>query len=441
MFRHCSALALVGRLVCGLSLALASLGQAQEELRLEYQSAPLRSVLKSLADYAELGLIAGDKVDGEVTMQFSAADWRAALQHIGWAFELNLRINDGILYAFKRADVSPSPKPEADTEADAEPELQIRRFPLDYADSQELADLLMQAKQADVSASRAALARGIWSERLFIAPDERSNSLYVQGYEDELSQLEQIIPELDSEPLQVSFSVSIVIAEFSVAREFGVRFGGQALGGNFGVAGGDSGAFAASGFSDSLFVDFGLSSSAAPRLALGFSDANNLLNLELSALDSEDKVDIVSQPMVTTRDGGTALISTGTEVPYIVSGEDDDSVEFRSAVLSLEVSPRVSHDGEIIHLRIEVTQDAIGAEINDQPSIDTNRLQAEVSVRSGQMSMLGGIKQSRQVSVRREVPWWGRLPLIGWLFGYESSIAEEGELLIFITPEILASAK
>ena len=423
--------------VMGLASALLVAGVAgAEPIQLEYRSAPLRSVLQSLADYADLGLIAGDKVQGEVDLQFEAEDWQLALRRIANSFDLNYRIAGNILYVFKRqstltATAAAQPEEEA-------PKLITRNFILDYADSLSIAELLMSARNADVAASRAALVRGIWSERFFVAADERSNSLYVQAYEDELAELEQIIARLDSPAVQVSFSVHIIIAEEDLAQEFGVRFGGQSFSNNLAIAGGDSGAFGADlGFGDSLLVDFGLDSSSAPRLALGFDDANNLLNLELSALAREDKLDIISQPMVTTKDGGTALISTGTEVPYTISSEDGDSVEFRSAVLSLQVKPRISSDREIIHLEIEVTQDAIGAEINGQPSIDTNRLVSDVSVRNGQMSMLGGIKQSRRVSVRREVPWWGSLPWIGWLFRYQSNVVEEGEMLIFITPSIL----
>ena len=406
-----------------------------ESIELEYNDAPLRAVVQSLADYADLGLIAGDRVRGQVNLQFSAESWRAALDQIAQAFELNYRIDRGILYVFKRAaPVQPAAEPEPELQ------LQTRSIALDYANSVDIAELLMQAKGADVAASRADLARGIWSERLFVAADERLNKLYLQGYEDELGLLEQLIPELDRPATQVSFSVHIVIAEEDVAREFGVRFGGQGSSNNLAIAGGDGGAFADASFADSLFVDFGVDSSSAPRLALGFNDANNLLNLELSALASESKVDIVSQPMVTSRDGGSALISTGTEVPYIVSTADSETVEFRSAVLSLQVKPRVSEAQQIIHLQIEVTQDAIGAEINNQPSIDTNRLVSDVSVANGQMSMLGGIKQSRRVSVQQEVPWWGQLPVIGWLFRYQSTIVEEGELLIFITPTIVTTA-
>ena len=426
--------------VIGLAWATVVVSElSAEPIQLEYRSAPLRSVLQSLADYADLGLIAGDQVQGEVDLQFEAEDWQLALRRIADSFDLNYRIGGNILYVFKRR------YPIATTAAEAQPEeelpkLATRNFALDYADSISVAELLMSARNADVAVSRAALVRGIWSERFFVAADERANSLYVQAYEDELAELEQIIERLDSPTVQVSFSVHIIIAEEDLAQEFGVRFGGQGLSDNLAIAGGDSGAFGADlGFSDSLLVDFGLDSSSSPRLALGFDDGNSLLNLELSALAREDKLDIISQPMVTTRDGGTALISTGTEVPYTISSEDSESVEFRSAVLSLQVKPRISSDRELIHLQIEVTQDAIGAEINGQPSIDTNRLVSDVSVRNGQMSMLGGIKQSRRVSVRREVPWWGSLPLIGWLFRYQSNIVEEGELLIFITPSILVN--
>ena len=427
--------------VIGLAaVAWAPIAASAEPIQLEYRSAPLRSVLQSLADYADLGLIAGDQIQGEVNLQFEADDWQLALSRIASAFDLNYRVNSGILYVFKRRPQVAAAAATPGVEEEELPQLTTRNFALDYADSVSVAELLMKARNADIAASRAAFARGIWSDRLFIAADERSNSLYVQAYEDELAQLEQVIARLDSAAVQVSFSVHIVIAEEDLAREFGVRFGGQSFANNLAVAGGDSGAFAADlGFGDSLLVDFGLDSSSAPRLALGFDDANNLLNLELSALAREDKVDIISQPMVTTRDGGTALISTGTEVPYTITSEDSESVEFRSAVLSLQVKPRISSNQEIIHLEIEVTQDAIGAEINGQPSIDTNRLLSDVSVRNGQMSMLGGIKQSRRVSVRREVPWWGSLPLIGWLFRYQSTVVEEGELLIFITPSILVT--
>jgi type IV pilus assembly protein PilQ len=168
------------------------------------------------------------------------------------------------------------------------------------------------------------------------------------------------------------------------------------------------------------------------RLPAGF-----LLNLELSALETDQRGKVVSSPRVTTANQQKAVIEQGTEIPYqAATSSGATSIQFKEATLSLEVTPQITPDDRII-MDLLVKKDRVGAVFAGVPSIETQRVQTQVLVANGETSVLGGIYEQTQRNDVDKVPFFGNLPVLGHLFKRTTRMDEKTELLIFITPRVL----
>ena len=168
---------------------------------------------------------------------------------------------------------------------------------------------------------------------------------------------------------------------------------------------------------------------------------NILLDLELSALQTENKAEIISSPRLMTTNKKTAYIEQGTEIPYLeASSSGATSVSFKKAVLSLMVTPQITPDDKLV-LDLEVTQDNKGEDVptgtGTAISIDTQRIGTQVLVNNGETVVLGGIYQHSMTHVTRKVPLLGDIPILGALFRHKMEQMGKRELLIFVTPKIV----
>lgn len=241
----------------------------------------------------------------------------------------------------------------------------------------------------------------------------------------------------------------IVIANDDFSKELGVRFGAsKAKSSNSkyvsdlgtsgtldgvrdiinGVNPGDNG----------LNVDLPVVNPAGTiAFALAKLPFGQILELELSAMQEEDKGEIVSSPRVITSNQQTAIIEQGTEIPYQeASSSGATSVSFKEAVLKLEVTPQITPDDRIV-MDLEVNKDAVGQEFNGVPSIDTRSVKTQVLVDNGETVVLGGIYEQTKLNGNTRVPFFGDLPYVGFLFKTTSNSDVKRELLIFVTPKIV----
>jgi type IV pilus assembly protein PilQ len=169
-----------------------------------------------------------------------------------------------------------------------------------------------------------------------------------------------------------------------------------------------------------------------------------ILDLELSALESENKGEIIASPRITVANQHEAYIEQGTEIPYVQqTSSGATSVEFKKAVLSLKVTPHITPDNRII-LDLVVTQDTRGETVSTSTgpavAIDTQEISTQVLVENGETIVLGGIFQQTSTDDVAKVPLLGDLPVIGNLFKTSQTINEKRELLIFVTPKILTDS-
>jgi type IV pilus assembly protein PilQ len=181
---------------------------------------------------------------------------------------------------------------------------------------------------------------------------------------------------------------------------------------------------------------------AAGSLALSILNlgSGNLVNIELSALEADNRGKVVSSPRVITADKRRAVISQGTEIPYqTAAASGATTIAFKPAVLELAVTPRITPDDRII-MDLEVKKDAVGQIFSGIPSVDTKKVSTQVLVDNGDTIVLGGIFEQTTRTTVDKVPFLGDLPFVGAIFRRTVKQDDKTELLIFVTPKIVKDA-
>ena len=231
-------------------------------------------------------------------------------------------------------------------------------------------------------------------------------------------------------PKQILIEARIVEADHRFARNLGAKLGLQAKGirGNADnnlISNLDLGASGLTGFDPSTV--------AATLLSKG---ATRLLQMELSALESDGQGKILSNPRIMTADQVKATIEQGTELPYQTSSQTGSKLQFRKANLRLEVIPKI-HPDEKISMLVSINKDTVGMKTEQGYAIDTKNLSSEVTVENGGTVIIGGVYQTTEREDIVKVPLLGDIPLIGHFFQHKSTLRDKTELLVFITPTIL----
>lgn len=417
-----------------------------EKLSLNFQNIEVRAVLQLIADFTGLNLVASDTVQGSITLRLQNVPWDQALDLVLKTKALGKRQMGSVLLIAPAEEIAAREKIELEAVKQVEElaPLITEYMQLNYAKAADLAVLLTSEE-------------GLLSARGTAVVDERTNTLLMKDTASNLERVREALVLLDVPVRQVLIEARIVVANTNVGEEIGVQWGGASYknnGDNFQTAGGSTQTVteanqilfdrASSGSSDQAIsfpqaniVDFGVTNPAATSLALGYQTADYLLNLELAAIETDGNAEIVSQPRVITSDGQTAIIESGTEIPYReASSSGATSVSFRSAVLKLEVTPQITPDDRII-MDLIINQDSVGENTLAGPAIDTNAVETQVLVDNGETVVLGGIFRSEEIKTINKTPFLGDLPLIGALFRYTNFTEEKSELLVFITPRLV----
>ncbi|SMS02230.1 type IV pilus secretin PilQ [Vibrio mangrovi] len=314
-------------------------------------------------------------------------------------------------------------------------------IPVQYAKTSELLPLLEGGKQP-----------GLLSELGTVRVDPRTNSLIIRDIPSRLASVRDMIQALDIPVRQVRIEARIVIVSEGALDELGVRWGAEMRQGSFAVGGNieqmhagghDTGVTESAEVTDFLNVNLPSTSGNASSIAFQLAKlgAGTLLDLELSALQSESRAEIISSPSLLTTNHQAAFIEQGTEIPYQESSSDDETtIAFKKAVLSLEVTPNITPDHHML-LDLKVTQDRPGEVVKtgsgEAVAITTQRIGTQVLVNDGETVVLGGIYQKIQMHRIDKVPVLGDLPLLGNLFRRNYQKTDKNELLIFVTPRVV----
>jgi type IV pilus assembly protein PilQ len=438
-----------------------------KKISLNFQNIDVRALLQVIADFSKFNIISSDAVAGSVTLRLQEVPWDQALDIILQAKSLAMRKTGNVLWVAPREEIGVREK--LDLEAAAalqglEP-LRTQSFQLNYAKAAEVAAQITGRGSADATSSASpalASASRLLSPRGSAIWETRTNQLFVTDVATRLEQVQQLIAKLDIPVRQVLIEARIVEASDAFGKSLGVRLGGSDLrsarGGEAGFPlGGDSrlafgssygNAVASSGAGgvvdlSSNFVNLpalgqGGYSAATFAVSIFGVAANRFLNLELSALEADGKGKVVSSPRVVTADQIKALIEQGTELPYqVASASGATSIAFRKANLKLEVTPQITPEGSII-LDLDVNKDSVGQSTAAGFAINTKHIKTQVLVENGGTVVIGGIFELTESDTETKVPLLGDLPLVGNFFKSRSRVSNKQELLVFITPKVLA---
>ncbi|MGM0769418.1 MAG: type IV pilus secretin PilQ [Pseudomonadota bacterium] len=413
-----------------------------DKLSLNFQDIEVRSVLQLIADFTGLNLVASDTVSGSITLRLQNVPWDQALDLILKTKGLDKRQIGNVLLVAPADEIAAREKLELETNkqiAELAP-VRLDIVQVNYAKAADIVALI----QADEE---------LISSRGFVSSDARTNTISVRETAEKLEEIRRLVSTWDVAVRQVSIEARIVRAQTNVAENLGIRWGGAAydvngndvisIGGSQGAV--EEGRQAAAGndstitFPGALAVDLGVTGEGASSFAIGWGSDDFLVDLELSALETDGQAEVVSQPRVVTADRQTAKIKSGEEIPYQeASSSGATSVSFKEAALSLEVTPQITPDDKII-MDLVVNQDSRGEVTAGIPAINTNEVTTQVLVGNGETVVLGGIFQSEVATQTTKTPFLGDIPYLGRLFKRTEHIDERSELLIFITPKIIKS--
>ncbi|PID49723.1 MAG: pilus assembly protein PilQ [Proteobacteria bacterium] len=425
-----------------------------EKLSLNFQDIEVRAVLQLLADFTNKNIVVSDSVNGNITVRLKDVPWDQALDIVLESKNLGMRENGNVIWVAPNAELEAKEAHELEMlkkKIELEP-LVTEYIPVNFAKASDLAELIKKRSNNDNEGSHSLL-----SDRGSVSYDERTNTLLVQDTAERVSEIRDLLKVLDVPVKQVLIESRIVSATDEFGKKLGTRFGVTPYWNNSASAGiGGGGISSADGFYDSLG---NVNSSGRGRIELpGLGDRLSvnlpvpgaagsfglsiltrdfLLDLELSALQSESKGEIIATPRVITSNQTKAVIQQGVEIPYQEAGENGkNTVSFKKAVLSLEVTPQITPD-EHVSMDLSVSQDTVGQVYANVPSINTRQLQTKVLVENGQTIVLGGVHEETNINSKTKVPVLGDLPVIGQAFRQNSKEQGKRELLIFVTPRII----
>jgi len=419
-----------------------------EKLSLSFQDIEVRSVLQLIADFTGLNLVASDTVTGRITLRLQNVPWDQALDLILKTKGLDKRQIGNVLLVAPADEIAAREQLELESQKKVEALAPLRTeyLRINYAKAADMEKLIKNEGS-------------LLSARGTITTDERTNTLIIQDTDNKLEEIKEVVSVLDVQVQQVLIESRVVIASNNVAKAIGVRWGGvqfdtqslnsdgstflatgrgtQATSLGVDLANGDDLDIESPG---QYVVDMGVDDLNATRLSLGFLDLDSgLLQLELSALDSEGMAELVATPKVLTADQQPALIASGQQIGYeTATASGATQLEFIEAELRLEVTPQITPEGKVL-MEIKVNNDSVNGDPTGQqrPLIDTNRLETSVLVGDGETVVLGGIFQQQVIKSVVKTPLLGDLPWIGNLFRRKEDSNIKQELLIFITPKVV----
>ena len=442
-------------------------GYRGEKLSFNFQNVEVRAALQAIADISGLNIITSDSVSGSLTLQLKQVPWDQALDVIMQAKGLDMRKNGSVVWIAPKDELLTKEKLELEQKAqitDLEP-LRSEIFQLNYQKADAFKTIFGIDTQGGGGGGGGDSRKSILSKRGSAIVDPRTNQLFVTDTAAKIEDIRKLIQKVDIATKQVLVEARLVEANDGFARNLGAKLGfadlrgyrggdtGYQLSGNQRVAVGgnylgvgqvtsqtpDKG----DGWSNQQMVNLpatAIGGTTAPTIAFSLfsSAANRFLNLELSALEADGKGKTISSPRVVTEDNIPAIIEQGVELPYLqATSSGATSIAFKKANLRLEVTPQVTPDGNVM-LEVEVAKDSKGESTPYGFAVNTQHVKTKVMVENGGTVVLGGIYQQTETNNIQKVPLFGDIPVVGNLFKNTQRENNKTELLVFITPKIVA---
>jgi type IV pilus assembly protein PilQ len=417
----------------------------QRPISLNFQNVEITTLLQVFAEFTGLNLVATDSVKGQVTVRLSNVPWPQALQIVLQSKGLASRLEGRVLWVAPQGEWAQREKMQLDAKAalEAVSPVQMMSMRLQYARATDVAQRLQGAGSG---------GGGRWlSSRGSVLAEPRTNQLFISDLPQRLTEVQKILTQLDIPVRQVLIEARIVEADDQFGQSLGVRLGaGLAVplrvnqSANtlaLGAGNADTGAGVVTGNQVKLPAgSAGQTLNTPPSFAVSLFNAaaDRFINVEISALEADGRGKVVSRPRVVTADQTKALIEQGTELPYqTASASGATSITFRKANLKLEVTPQITPDGSVV-LEVDVNRDSVGQVTPAGFAINTKHVKTQVRVEDGGTVVLGGIYEETDRNNEAKVPGLGDVPGLGWLFKNRDQAQRKSELLIFLTPRVMA---
>ncbi|MGB4860284.1 MAG: type IV pilus secretin PilQ family protein [Dokdonella sp.] len=448
-----------------------------------FQDIPVRSVLQLIAEESNFNIVVADTVQGNVTLRLLNVPWDQALDLVLRAKGLDKRSQGNVIWVGPQEEIAKHEQALADARMKRleQDELVSDIIPISYGKAKDIVDLLTKDNKSGQTAGGQGQnnnsQRGFLSPRGSVTFDERTNTLLISDTPAKIQEIRQLVATLDRPVQQVLIESRIVIATDSFARELGAKFGisggytdnnGNVIGvsGNAASAGavanqaylnrlGVGGIGGTSPIGDPLLtrdrlnVNLPAAAGGGGSFGLAILGADYLLDLELSANQTEGRTEVLSSPRVVTANNTEAVIKQGQEIGYVTvqggaGGVGTATVQFKEAVLELKVTPTITADDRV-YLNLNVKKDALNRFIDNPgggqvPQLDKREVTTGVLVDNGQTVVLGGVYEISKSDSQTKVPLLGDIPVLGNLFRKKGRDDSKAELLIFVTPRILSDS-
>ena len=417
----------------------------RQKVSLRMHNADLVVVLRALARAVSLNILINDKVKGSTSVDVEAVPWDQAFRGILRLHGLTYAWEGELIRIMTIEDLENEVKIQRVGYKNIEP-LHLKVIPIDYSDAAKLQEKLKEYLTRDDKG----VARGS------ISVDEHTNSLVINAVPEDIAMLTRLIGELDKPTPQILIRSTIVEANKETAHALGVQWGGFYKDGDLFITPGGTGGrieenqlkynpltgqtgISGQGFGVNLPVDLIRQGFGGSLGLMVGTIGGNILDMQLSALQREGKLNILSSPSITTLDNQVAFTEDGEKVPYVSTSElAGTEVKFEDAVLRLEIKPHVIGD-EYLRMEITVRKDEVDPTRNVQgnPFIIKKHTKTTLIAKDGETIVISGLSKSTQRETERGIPGFRKTPLISRLFRYDDQGSQMQEVLIFITPRIL----
>ena len=477
----------MGAAAMGATSSTATVRYSGKPVTFNFQDVPVRTVLQLIAEESNLNIVAADTVQGNVTLRLINVPWDQALDIVLQAKSLDKRRSGNVVWVAPQAEIAKFEQDKEDARISLEERAEkvTEYMPINYGNAEDIAKLLTEDSKGNAQSGGQAQGgqnsqdRGFLSSRGSISFDKRTNTLLVIDIPQRVSNIRNLVQQLDKPVDQVLIEARIVIASESVARELGARFGvsgdkdgDKYFSGNLEanqskinrdkeldlqfakdmsawIAGGQVGPRPV--YTQSLPIR-GLMSNLpaalenpAGALALSILNAGYQLDVELSAIQEQGRGEIISNPRIVTSNQKESVIRQGKEIGYLtITGTGlgaTPTVAFKEALLELKVTPTITNDGRVF-LNLGVKKDELDGFVDagsfgSVPQIAKREVNTAVLVDDGQTVVIGGVYEFSDRTDIAKVPFLGDIPFLGNLFRNKSRSKEKAELLVFVTPKVM----
>ncbi|MDR6991221.1 type IV pilus secretin PilQ [Luteimonas sp. 3794] len=422
-----------------------------------FQDVPVRTVLQLIADESDLNIVASDSVTGNVTLRLQNVPWDQALDIVLQAKSLDKRRSGNVVWVAPQSEIAAfeQAKEDARLAIEERAEMTTEYIPISYGNAEDIAKLLTDESKTSMrgggsggggGSGTQSRDAGFLSSRGSLSFDRRTNTLLVIDIPQRVGEIRRLVEMLDKPVDQVVIEARIVIANENFARELGARFGVSATKESVTVGGGLGADLTPGGLNVNLPVAL---EGGAPTL--GFTILGRTIDwaVELQALQTEGRGEVISNPRIVTSNQREAIISQGQEVGYLtVTGGQSNSVptvEFKDVLLELKVTPTITNDGRVF-LAMDIKKDEIVrfveyGSLGEVPLISKRNVTTAVLIDDGQTVAIGGVYEFTDRASLRKVPFLGDIPILGNLFKSRGRTKEKAELLIFVTPKVMRVAQ